>query len=250
MLTVSKINTIIIEDDIQAQEYLAKIINTNFSNIAILGYADSINSASKLINSVKPELIFMDIELKDGSSFKIFNKIEFHEFEVIFVTAFDNYIKKAIKHYAFSYILKPIDENKLIKAVVRYINLKKRLFTLDKYQLLSRFLETKDSQFLIQVGYNHVSLKINNIIKCVADGNYTNFHLENGKKHIASNSLKYYESLLIDKGFFKAHRSIIINVSFIESIYKKETIVLKNKDKINVSVRNKSNLTALINLLS
>lgn len=250
MLKNSKIKTIIIEDNIQSQEYLANIITNNFDSIEILGYADNIASASKLINTVRPDLVFMDIELKDGLSFEIFNNITAHDFEVIFVTAFDDYIKKAIEHYAFSLILKPIAEDKLIKAVSRYINLEERLFSNNKYQLLSGFLNAKDSQFLIQVGHNYVSVKISDVIKCVAEGNYSCFYLNNGKKHLASNSLKYYEDLIINKGFFKANRSTLININYIVSIYKKETIVLSNKDKVNVSIRNKSKLTELINSLS
>lgn len=250
MLIPAKIKTIIIEDNIQAQEYLANIITNNFDTIEILGYADNIVSASRLINTIKPELVFMDIELKDGNSFEIFNTISTHDFEVIFVTAFDDYLKKAIDHYAFSFILKPIVEDKLIKIVSRFINLNNRLFSKSKYLLLTDFLKTKDSQFLIQVGHNYVSIKISDIIKCVAEGNYTSFYLNNGKKLLASNSLKYFEGLIIDKGFFKANRSTIINIHHIDSIYKKETIILKNKDKVNVSARNKSNLTQLINFFS
>jgi len=107
-----------------------------------------------------------------------------------------------------------------------------------------------DSQLLIKTGYQHIAVKLNEIIKCEADGNHTYFYLDNNKKYLASNTLKYYEGLLSSKGFFKAHRSILVNINYIVSIYKKETLVLKNNDKVHVSVRNKSNLSKLIDLLS
>lgn len=246
----SKINTIIIEDNLESQEYLTTIVTNNFETIEIIGYADTIVEAVSIIDQKKPELIFMDIELIDGYSFEIFKHINYHDFEVIFVTAFDNFMSKAIDHYAFSYIIKPYEESKMVGTINRYINLKERLFTKNKYQLLSNFLNSKSSRFLLHVGNEHISVSISDIIKCEADGNYTCFNLSDGKKHLASNSLKYYEGLLIDKGFFKAHRSVLINIEFIASIYKKETIILTNNDKIHVSVRNKSNLTNLINSLS
>ncbi len=245
-----KISTIIIEDDVHAQNYLATLLEKNFNQIQILGCAGSIQKSVQLIEDVKPELVFMDIELRDGNSFEVFEKISYYDFEVIFVTAFNNFIQKAIEHYAFSFITKPIDDSKLIETVKRYINLHERLFSKKKYLLLSNFIEKCDSRFLLHIGNEHIPVKVNDIIKCEADGNYTKFYMNDGKEHLASNYLKYYEALLEHKGFFKAHRSMLINTRFISSIYKKETIILTNGDNIHVSIRNKSRLSELINTLS
>ncbi|MCP4970964.1 MAG: response regulator transcription factor [Arcobacter sp.] len=245
-----KIKTIIIEDNHSALDYLSSILLSNFNSIKIVGKAESISKAITLINREKPELIFMDIELQDGLAFEIFKQLKHQEFEVIFVTAFDNFIKKAIDHYAFSYIIKPYEPKEIIALVSRYNKLKKRMFSINKLQSFSNFLLSKDSYFLLHVGNKHISIKTSSILKCVADGNYTAFHLNNGKKYLASNSLKYYKELLCEKGFFKAHRSVLVNISYIESIYKKETIILKNNDKIHVSFRNRTNLSNLINSLS
>ncbi|WP_347924358.1 LytTR family DNA-binding domain-containing protein [Pontimicrobium sp. SW4] len=250
MQNTSKIITIIIEDDIRAQEYLINILRNHFSTIDIIGVSPSIKKSVELINRLKPELIFMDIELTDGSSFAIFNQLNYHDFEVIFVTAFDNYIQKAIDHYAFSFITKPIDNVKLVAAVQHYLNLKERLYTQSKFEHFSKFLDQKNTRLLIHIGSEHISIKIEELIKCEAEGNYTQFYMKNGDTHLASNPLKYYEFLLIEKGFFKAHRSVIININWIKSIYKKESIVLENNDKIQVSVRNKSHLSDLINSIS
>ncbi|MDC8002564.1 LytTR family DNA-binding domain-containing protein [Aureisphaera galaxeae] len=245
-----KINTIIVEDDVRSQEYLLDFINTDLPNIEVIGCAESIKDAVSLIQRKDPELIYMDIELKDGYCFRIFEHFPKPNFEVIFVTAFDNLIQKAMDHYAFSYIIKPIDPQKLIDATHRYLKLKERLFNQHKLESFSNFLFNKDSRFLVQVGNEHISIAIKEIVKCEAQGNYTLFFLEDGKTHLASKSLKYYESLLTEKGFFKPHRSVIINIDFIKSIYKKETIILTTKEKIHVSVRNKPSLTRLINALS
>ncbi len=247
---MNKTRTIIIEDDISAQKYLTTILNTYFKTIEIAGYARSIEESVNLINERKPELVFMDIELTDGNAFEIFERINSQDFEVIFVTGFDNFIQKAIEHYAFSFIIKPIDEKQITSVIRRYLNLKERLFTINKLHILTNFIYDTNPFLLLHTGNEHVSVEINNIIKCVADGNYTNFHLTSNKKYLASKSLKYYEKLLVSKHFFKASRSVLINTSFIESIYKKEAIILKNNEKITVSVRNRQNLAVLINLLS
>jgi len=247
---MNKIKVIIVEDNIKAQEYLTLILKSNFKDIEIVAYAKSVKQSIDVISNEKPELVFMDIELSDGNAFEIFEKIDNINFEVVFVTAHDDFLKKAIDHYAFSFIIKPIEEEKIISCINRYINLKERLFSTYKLKNLTKFLDTQDSQFLLHVGNEHILVRLNDIVKCVADGNYTQFYFKSKKKYLASNPLKYYEALLVNKGFFRAHRSILVNIDFINTIYRKETIILKNRERINVSTRNKFKLVALIKLLS
>lgn len=250
MLSTAKIRTIIIEDNLESQDYLQTLLSQHFSSIEIIGFAPSISKAVPLITSKKPELIFMDIELTDGSSFEIFDQLSNHEFEVIFITAFKNHIQKAIDHFAFNFIIKPYTKEKLIEVVNRYISLKERLFSIHKYHSFSNFINNSNMRFLLHVGNEHISIKVNDVVKCIADGNYTQFHIEDGTVHLASNNLKYYEELLVKKRFFKANRSCLVNLEFIQSIYKKEAIKLTNGESIIISTRNKSNVSALINALS
>jgi len=244
------ISAIIIEDNIESQEYLIDIIQTNFPNIKLLGYASSITASIQLINQSNPELVFMDIELTDGLSFEIFDTIKNPSFEVIFITAFQNFLQKALEHFALSYITKPIDSSKLIATINHYLQLKQRLFSIEKINLVKELTQSRDGHILVQTTNEHILLKIATIIKCEAEGNYTYISLENGEKLLASKSLKYYNDILPASSFFRAHRSILINICFIQSIYKKETIILSNKDKVHVSTRNKSKLLELIQLLS
>ena len=244
------ISAIIIEDNLEAQEYLADILQKNFPIISIKGYAASVKDAITLINQAHPELVFMDIELIDGLSFEIFDTIKNPDFEVIFITAFQNFIQKALEHFALNYITKPIDPSKLIATINHYLQLKQRLFNTEKFELLKNLTQNKNGQLLIQTTNEHILIKIATVIKLEADGNYTYLFLDDGRKLLASKSLKYYESLLPETSFFRAHRSAIININHIVSIYKKETIILTNQDRIHVSTRNKSKLIQLIQLLS
>ena len=250
MIEDKKIKTIIIEDDKKSQDYLKDLIQSHFEALTIVGTSENIADSVRLIESQQPELIFMDIELTDGLSFEIFNRLNFHDFEVIFVTAYDNFIQQAIDHYAFSFIVKPIEPSKLVASIAHYLKLKERLYSQSRIELLQAFLQPKQSKILLQVGHEYVSVELDDVIKCDAEGNYTTFHLTDKKSLLVSKPLKHFERLLIDKGFFKPHRSAIINVSHIKSIYKKETIILDNNDKVHVSVRNKSKLTELINSMS
>ncbi len=245
-----KIKSIIIEDNPTEFNYLRSLLTVNFSNIEIIDHSDNINDSIRKINTHKPEIIFMDIVLKDGNAFEILDRVDNYDFEVIFITAQDKYLEKAIEYYAFNYVLKPIDLSKLEQIIKRYETLKERMFSLTKYKMFIEFINDQFSQLMLHVNSEHIMVNLNDVIKCEADSNYTLFTLSNNKKLLASNTLKYYTDLLSYKGFFKAHRSCLVNIKQIKSIYKKEAIILNTKEKIIVSQRNKSNLTDLIKLLS
>ncbi|NQY05276.1 MAG: response regulator transcription factor [Flavobacteriaceae bacterium] len=251
MAVTNKINTIIIEDNKEAQDYLKGLINRYFGDtIEVLAVAESIEKAVEAIHTYQPELVFMDIELTDGHSFEIFNRIDNYNFEVVFVTAFKNYLQKAIDHFALSYVVKPILPEKLIEIVERYVKLRERIFSINKYTDFNNFIRKKEAKIFLNTGKEHVGVKVENIIKCEADGNYTHVYLNDDNKYMASNSLGYYQELLDEHGFFKPHRSVIINTDYIKSIYKKESIILTSGESVNISVRNRSKLTDLIASLS
>ncbi len=137
-----------------------------------------------------------------------------------------------------------MDTKNQFEFIIQY--LKKEKINID----FDEFKKHQSSQFLIHVNHQYLAITIDDILKCEAVGNYTNFYLADKKKYLASKSLKYYENLLLYKGFVKANRSIIVNISHIKSIYKKETIILKNEDKIIISRRNKVNIDELITRFS
>ena len=250
MIEDKKIQAIIVEDQAEARDFLEQLLRSNFEAIEITGLAPSVTEAVNLIKTNKPDLLFLDIELEDGLSFEILDQVSIPDTEVIFVTAFNQFYQRAMEHFAFSYLLKPVDENLVVQVIERYLKLKKPQFDLERYRNLVQFLDTANSRILIQIGHEHRSVAVAEILKLEADGNYAWIHLQDGEKHMASKSLKHYEDLLVPKGFFKANRTTLVNTDHIRSIYKKESIILSNKDHVPVSVRNKGKLTELINRLS
>ncbi|MDY8136929.1 LytTR family DNA-binding domain-containing protein [Aquimarina sp. 2201CG5-10] len=246
--TEKLVSVVVIEDEKEAFENLSNVLIKNFKEIEVIGNSDNVQDSIELLNCAKPELVFMDIELVDGNAFQILDKIENYDFEIIFTTAHNNYLEKAISYYAFHFLTKPLEVDKLKKVVTRYLDLKNRLFTQQKYKLLMEFIN--ESRLLVQVGNEHIAIDLNDIVKCEADGNYTHFLTTGKVRYLASKPLKYYEKLLIERGFFRANRFVLINIKHIRSIYKKEAIVLANNEKIVVSVRNKSKLSELIKYLS
>jgi len=243
------VKALIIEDDPHILQQIEGLVSNNFPNIDVRGSSDSVLGAVSLIVNEEPELLFLDIELKDGLSFEIFEIIKKPNFEVIFITGFDHLAAKTMEHFALSYILKPIDTSKFISSVDHYIRLRERIFSLEKLNLFKTFSEVENKKIMIHTTNEHVLIEVAHIIKCEADGNYTHLYLSDGRKLMASKSLKYYQELF-STDFFRANRSILVNIKYIASIYKKETILLTTKENIHVSTRNKSNLIELLNILS
>ncbi|CAM1342729.1 LytR/AlgR family response regulator transcription factor [Tenacibaculum amylolyticum] len=141
-----------------------------------------------------------------------------------------------------------VKENSMLKSLFNN-NLEKRKAANETNNLGSAtsFEDTHTSNTLfIHVNSSYVSVSLQELIKCEADGNYTKFFMDSGDEYLASKSLKYYEKMLKNKGFFRANRSVLINVRYIKSIYKKEAITLHNEERIVVSVRNKSSLVNFI----
>ncbi|MFD2561665.1 LytR/AlgR family response regulator transcription factor [Aquimarina rubra] len=241
---INSISAIIIEDEKDAQEFLVSILQKNFPNIAIEGLYDNVKDGIKNIQVIEPELVFMDIELTDGSGFDILDNLTNHNFEIIFISAHSEYLKKSLEYHAFNYITKPFEPKKLSTVINRYVQLKERLFSKQKYILLREFMT--DSKLFLNTGSEHVVIHLKDVVKCVADGNYCHFHMIQKSSYMVSEPLKYYEDLLEKKGFFRANRSTLVNINHIHSIYKKEAIILNTKEKIRVSVRTRSNLAKLI----
>ncbi len=241
--------SIIIENDLKSERFLSNLIKKHIPNISIVGKAATIKDAISLIQALKPELIFLDIELDDGLCFEILKVVDTSSFEVIFITAYDAYYKRAIAHYAFSYILKPFDAETLMKVINRYYLIKERHYEESKFLHFREFLKETNSKILLHVNESHISVAINDIFSCHSAGNYTKIHL-NDKEVLVSKRLKHYEELLGHKGFFRVNRTSLINTNQISHIYKKETVILNNNRRIHVSYRNRPLLSQLINTLS
>ncbi|WP_299439755.1 LytTR family DNA-binding domain-containing protein [uncultured Aquimarina sp.] len=240
------INVVIIENDTDASNYLSKLLKNPIFQINIVGSTKSIKEGIALISSSSPELVFLDIHLDDGLGFEILDNIHSKNFEVIFVTAYDTYYEKAIEHFAFNYLLKPIDPLMLEKVINRYQQVKSRHSLQSKYDHFREFIKESNSKILLHTGQHYKSIYLDDIISCTADGNYTSFTLKDHKPILANNILKHYDKLLSNRGFFRANRSCLINISHIESIFRKETIILDNGDKVQVSGSNREQLSLLL----
>lgn len=248
------LRTIIIDDEESVRKTLGKLLNQYCPNVKILGEASGVESGAKAIKKHHPDLVLLDIKMDDGTGFDLLKKLEPVDFKIIFITAYDQFAIKAIKFSALDYILKPIDPDDLTSAIGKadklVLNeLNKQLDTLSDNMLTSDRMKKK----IILKTFDNIHLvKLTDIIYCESDDNYTNFHLLNNKTILVSHTLKEYDEMLAEFGFFRAHKSYLINLTHIERFEKAEggSVILVDEIKIPVASRKKEQLLEMLHRIT
>lgn len=215
------IKAVIIDDESGARFMLSELIAKKFANrIKIVGEADGIAEGEQTVRNHQPDLVFLDIKMQDGTGFELLERFEELTFEVIFVTAYNNFAIKAFEFSAFGYLLKPIKSSDFIKTVEK---LEKRFSQLkaskkERFKVLidNYANNEKVKKLVITKAKGFEVVHIDKIICLEGDGNYTHIQLLDGKKITSSKNLKQFESLLLDLGFFRIHISTLINLSFVK----------------------------------
>lgn len=236
---------VIIDDEPRTREVIQKMLSVYCPNITIVAQGDSVETGFQAITSTKPDVVFLDIKLSDGTGFdllKRFGKIEFYFF---IITAYEEYAVQAFKFSALDYLLKPIDSADLIEAVeklAKTINIEE---TNRRFELLMNNFESPDQQskkIVLKTHENIYVVQVKDIIRCESINNSTRFFIVNHGKVMVSKTLKEFEELLSPLGFTRCHQSHLINNSYIASYQKFPKLQLKLKDGsvIPVSFRKKS----------
>jgi len=245
-----KMTAIIIDDEEMSRRTLLTLLTNYIPSVQILGQAANAKEAFDLIQNEQPDLVFLDIEMPNGSGFDLLNLFPKITFEVIFVTAFDQYAIKAIKFCALDYLLKPIDAEEL-KTAVQKVNEKLGQPTPSpQYDMLFENLKN-DSDPNNRIALPSINglefVKVKQIIRCEADGRYTRFHLENESQKLVTKNLKEVTLLLESYSFFRIHHSHLINIHKITKYYKGDGgyVVMEDGSSIDVSRRKKD---AFLNL--
>jgi len=246
------IRTIIIEDEPKARSSLEMLLETWCPAVSVIGFAVSVKEGIQIIEELNPDLVFLDIKLKDSNGFEILKHFHACNFKIIFTTAFEEYAIKAFKLSALDYLLKPIDADELQEAVQKAIQVFSRENLTSQ---VKSFLENYDSgqkgkTLVLKTTDNIHLVKTEKIIYCESDNNYTRFYLQNKQKILVSKTLKEYEEILEPFHFLRIHQSYLINMSFLEQINKRENqVVLADGIKLPVSTRKKEFLFSMLRKL-
>ncbi len=242
---------VLLVDDVKgAKKALYHDLIDYCEGIEVVGEADSVQSSIKLILEKKPDLIFLDIELGDGTGFDVLQALGENELpQVIFTTAFDQYAIKAFKYGALDYLLKPIDEEEL-QTAVKKAQYQLSVTSKDILDVVTSTLNAKEqpNKVVIHSQEKLAIVEIADIMSCEASSNYTIFHLTDNRSLISSETLKHYDELFETHGFFRTHHSHLVNLAFVKSFVKIDGgyLVLKNGKELPVSVRKKEVLNKVL----
>jgi len=233
----------ILEDEIRILQHILQIIK-KIDYLDVVGFAGEIEVAEQEIPSTKPDIVLADIRLKDGDSFHLFDKIEVHNFQVIFLTAYDQYAIQALNLGAFGYLLKPIDEASLTSVLNKCYHYREherfgiQQLAIAKEHYLAQGVAATKRIALKSVEYIEV-VAIDEIMFCKSDKGYTSFYLNNGREIVVSKGLKEYEALLSPFGFLRCHQSYLVNFKYVKKYYREGYLQMENKENILVSSRKK-----------
>jgi two-component system, LytTR family, response regulator len=243
-----------VDDELQNSKALDIKLKELADDIEVVGVFNYPEKAVSAIRKLKPDLVFLDIEMPGMNGFQLLEKLEQFDFEVIFVTAYNEYMLNALHISALDYLLKPVDTEELKNALERF---RKRINNqhngLDKkgqFELLSETLRDQNAPRRLAVAtlQGITFLKIKDIVRVEALSNYSTFHLVNKQKIMVSKTLKDFESLLIQQNFFRANRSCIVNTDYIIRYKNEDGGVLELHDgtEIGVGPHRKSELLDLL----
>ena len=237
-----KIKAIIIDDEASIRTDLKEKLQAYFSDtVEIVGEASNVATGIERIKSLKPDLILLDIHLGDGTGFDILTAIDNKQFDVIFITGFDNNAIKAIKVGALDYILKPVDEEEFTEAIEKVIALKSEENHLDKLIEVSQdfFEGVKEKRVILKTSEAVYAVYEKDILYCRSEGNYTTFYTQQSEKIMISKPLKKVEELLSPELFIRCHQSYIVNKKHVVKYDKNGILIVHLDIKIPVSSRRK-----------
>ena len=214
---------IIIEDEIPAANRLAKLLLNYSDDIEIVHKADSIESSVRYLTTAQNiDLVFMDIQLADGLSFDIFEKVKITT-PVIFTTAFDQYTLKAFKVNSIDYLLKPIDENELHRSLDKYKQLYPKTQTDFSYKILKMMQDMNAVKYkerlLIKRGQQLSYLKTESTAYCFADGKLCYAVDFNGNKYLLESNLSQLEEQLQPDNFYRINRHLLVNIEAVKKVH-------------------------------
>ena len=220
-----KLKTIIIDDETDAVDFIFSIIGEYCPGLEVVGKAYDVNQGVQKIKEKKPDLVFLDVEMPQGTGFDLLTHFPEKDFDVVFITAFNHYAIKAIKFSAVDYILKPINITEFIEAVNKVVQ--KRANNKDQSTesfkiLMENLRSAHPSRLAIPTSDGMEYLNPKDIIRIEADRSYSWFFIAGNRKILVSKNLKEFQDLLSDRYFFRSHNSHLINLKFVKKYIRKE----------------------------
>jgi two-component system LytT family response regulator len=219
---------VIVEDEERSRIVLQNLLETYCPEVAVVGAADSVVSGIKELRTHRPDIVFLDVQISGGTGFDVLDKVDQVQTAVVFTTAYDQYALKAFKFSAIDFLLKPIDIEELKNAVRKATNSNQSIMRQYQIQnLLSHIKNPEEAPVLLVSTIDTVEfVRIHEIVRCEANGAYTQLIMRDGKPLMVSKVIKEFEFLLQDHGFYRVHQSHLINLKEVRKYIKSDNYLL------------------------
>jgi two-component system LytT family response regulator len=236
----NKIKSLIIDDDPFIMELLQDKLMQHLPEIEIIATANSGTEGLKKIAEFQPDLVFLDVEMLDMTGFEMLSQLKTIQFQTIFITSYNHYAIKAIRFNALDYLLKPIDLGELKKAVKRYkVKSEAGYDTINTALHNLQTTDMSEHKLVLRTQEGEVKLILKDIIRIVGERNYSYIYLTNSKRKLVTKTLADMEDLLSDKGFFRCHKSFLVNRLHITSLVNSVTLKMSDQIQTPISRRKK-----------
>jgi two-component system LytT family response regulator len=237
------ITTLLIDDEKSNSDILAEILKRYCPDVSVLGACTNIDEAVRFIATHNPQLIFLDVQMPNGSGFDLLDRIAGRQLEVIFVTAYDNFLLKAIRYSALDYVMKPVNIPEITNAVKRAEERLARKSVNKQLELLLANIQqpAHTQRIALPCKEGYIFVPVADIVRLEASGAYTVIHTRDGQSYLTSKNIREYEDLLPASVFCRVHHAHLVNLNFVKLYHKGRGgyLEMTNGASIEVSVRKK-----------
>lgn len=243
------LNAIIIDDEAKARRILASFLTDYCKQVNIVGAAEDVVQGVKLIQKENPDIVFLDIEMPGYNGFQLLDFFDTINFEIIFVTAYSEFALRAFQVSAIDYLLKPLQIEQLKKAVDKVEKIKGNQHYFQKIETLKENIkEQKIKKIVVPVSEGNLFVDVDDITHLKAEGSYVNIFLKDGNKILVSKNIKDYENQLTnEEGFYRTHRSYLVNAKYIVNINAAQTeATLLNNEIITIARERKQDFSTFL----
>ena len=244
------LRVVIIDDEDHIRDSLAKLLAKHCPEVTVIGNADGMASGKRIINELHPDLVLLDIQMSDGTGFDLLRSFSSIDFKVIFVTAYDQFALQAFRFSAVDYLLKPVNPEQLVEAVTKASQLLREHFSLQMNVLQDNLkaISNQDRKIILKTTDQIHLVDMKNIVSLESDSCYTTVHITEAINIMVAKTLKEFEEMLSGCGFFRVHKSHLINLAHIKRFEKQDGgyIVLTNDMKIPVASRKREEMLGLL----
>ena len=241
-MQISPVRSFIADDESAARTVIKDYIAQSFPDVIVVGEATSVHEAITLLRNQQIDLLFLDVQLEDGTGFHLLDQLPELNFRVIFTTAHNEFAIRAFRYNAIDYLLKPIDPDEFIIAVQKAREHKNQEVLRRQYsQLVSTTKENSFERITLTTSDGQVFAKTNDIVRIETYGNYSFVFLVQNDRLLVSKNLKEFEEMLPEPDFFRVHQSHIVNTGYVQKYIKDEGgyVIMSDNAKIPISRRRK-----------